>query len=403
MFSHPSRFLLIFLGCVPAWGDDDTAWSPELSMQVETIGSVTPSPDGAWVAYTRTRAVMEAETSQMVTQIYVAKADGSRRFQLTSGEQSCTSPAFSADSQQVFFFSRRSGEANIWRIALDGGEAQQLTDWEGPMGSFQVSPDGRSLAFLGRKKDVELEQAKQQKLDFQIVGETAKNDHLWLTSADLNLETQEPERISDPAIHVQQFQWSADGSRIVFEHWPRPEPDYWLQSDIAELELANRGVRELAADEASERSPRYSPDGKWVAFVRSSHLKNWAREGRLVILNLESGESRTLPVTQDEFGRGSNLLGFTEDSTQLLFTETQGTRNVLMTMGLTEFAGEEALAKPGTREEGKPTRMGYPHAGTLAGYGRGARLNATGTHIGFARESTAEAVEAYLLDLEGDT
>jgi len=40
------------------WAQAPTSWSPELSMQVKSVGSVTPSPDGRLVAYTQTSAVI---------------------------------------------------------------------------------------------------------------------------------------------------------------------------------------------------------------------------------------------------------------------------------------------------------------------------------------------------------
>ena len=355
MFPHLHRILLILACCTPAFGAGVETWSPEMSMHVETIDKVVPSPDGEWVAYTRTRAVMAKEKSEMVTQIHVARCDGSRRFQLTAGEKSATSPTFSPDSEYVYFLSRRSGELNIWRISIEGGEAQSITNWEGSIGSHQVSPDGKWIAFLGRKKDVELERAKLEKRDFHVVDEKPQRHYLWVIPAAPEVKDREPKRVLEREIHVADFDWSPDSSRILFEHWPRPDPDYWLQSDISELDVENRNVRPIAVNEVSERSPKYSPDGKKMAYVRSSHVKNWAREGRLVVMNRANGEPKTMPLTQDEFGRGSNLLGFSGDSTRLLFTETRGTRNVLMAMTL----------------GGEQSKLGHPRSGTLASYGRG--------------------------------
>ncbi len=351
-------------------------------MEVESIGTVVPSPDGKWVAYTRTHPVMDVEKSEMITQIYLAKADGSRRFQLTAAEESSTSPAFSPDGRYVYFQSRRSGTLNVWRIAIDGGEAQQVTHWEGTIGGFRVSPDGGWLAIRGRQKDTDLETAREEKRDFVIVGEKSQNQQLWLTQATTEGNAA-PVRVGDFEMHVAEFEWSPDSRKIVFEHWPRAEPDYWLQADISEIEVRSGHIRPLATDELSERSPRYSPSGKHLAYVRSSHPKNWAREGRLMLLDLAGGESRSLPVTEDEFGRGSRLLGFSADSKQLFFTETQGTRNLLMKMTV----------------DGAQAKLGHPRSGTIAGYGRGCRLNRAGTHIGFARESSSEAVEASVLNL----
>lgn len=88
-------------------------WTPEHSLKVQAVGGVAPSPDGALVAYTQTRLVMEEERSEQVSQVWLASADGSRRRQLTFGDKSATAPTFSPDSKFVYFRSSRSNHANI--------------------------------------------------------------------------------------------------------------------------------------------------------------------------------------------------------------------------------------------------------------------------------------------------
>ena len=62
-----------------------TVWTPEYSLNVQTVGQVVPSPDGKRVAWTQTKPVAEGDQSEMVSQIYVADVGGSRRFALTRG------------------------------------------------------------------------------------------------------------------------------------------------------------------------------------------------------------------------------------------------------------------------------------------------------------------------------
>jgi dipeptidyl aminopeptidase/acylaminoacyl peptidase len=378
------RFLLLALlsFCI-GWGQTSSSWTPEDAMGVDTVGEVVPSPDGRWLAYTRTEAVMEEEKSEMVTQIYLARYDGSRGFQLTTGEKGANSPVFSPRRTFVYFRSSRSGSSNIWRIPVAGGEAIQLTDWEGSIGDLSVSPDDRWIAFSGRKKDKEREKAKKQKLDFTIVDEKPNNYGLWIVSVDSEDQGEGPREIVDNENHVAKFEWSLDSNRIVFEHWPRNEPDHWMQSDISEVDVESKAVKTLADGKVSERSPKYSPDGKLLAFVRGSMVRNWVPEGRLVVKNLASSQEHTLALTQDEFGRGSNLLGFGADSDRVFFTETQGTRNVLVSLAL----------------DGKPENLGFPDSGTVSSSG-GVRLNAAGTHIGLSAESVDKAVEVYLFDVK---
>src|SRR5215471_10845156 len=150
-------------------------WTPELSMRVKTVTAPAPSPDGKLAAWTQTQAVMDGEKSEMLTHVFLAHADGSGRLQLTRGEKSANAPAFSPDSAWVFFASERSGKRNLYRIAVDGGEAEALTNWTGTLGTYSVSPDGKWIAFTGREGDPAEETAKKQKLDFKVIDENPKN------------------------------------------------------------------------------------------------------------------------------------------------------------------------------------------------------------------------------------
>src|SRR5215475_10431193 len=129
-----AKAILLLIPAAMAWGQ----WTPELSMQVKTVTAPVPSPDGKLAAWTQTQSVMDGEKSEMLTHVFLAHTDGSGRLQLTRGEKSATAPAFSPDSQWVFFGSDRSGKRNLYRIAVDGGEAEALTSWTGTMGAYSV-------------------------------------------------------------------------------------------------------------------------------------------------------------------------------------------------------------------------------------------------------------------------
>lgn len=355
------------------------AWTPELQMQVATIGAVVPSPDGKLVAYTETRAVMEAEKSEMVSQIFLAAADGSRRVQLTRGEKGASAPAFSPDGRFVYFLSERSGKPNIWRIAVDGGEAEMLTDWKGEIGSYKVSPDGKWIAFTGRRPDDEEEKAKKEKRDWVVVDEKPKNHSLWMIPAEPDSQGKREAREVVPATrHITNFDWSPDARRIAFEHRPAPKADDWTRSDLSEVEVESGQVRVLAATGAAEQDPHYSPDGRYLAFTVSTEPPRWPGEERIAVMPLPGGDRRLLAPTYDE---RPNLLGWTRDSSRLVFSEMKRTRSALYTLPL----------------EGSPTTVYEPTQGVLGSV----TLNLTGTHAGFARESSTEAPEAYVLNLGG--
>ena len=364
-----------------AAADAPKAWTPELSMKVQGVGEVTPSADGKWVVWTQTHALMEGEKSENRTQVFLARSDGSDRLQLTWGEKSASSPRFSSDARFVFFSSERDGKAAIYRIATDGGEAERITDFKGSIASFELSPDGKWIAFTGRETDSEEERAKREKRDFRVIDESPKNAGLWLTPVDADVHgKREIKRLEVGAYHVSGIQWSPDSRRIAFEARPAPDADLAREADIFEVEVETGRVHTVANTRATESQPRYSHDGRYLAFVRSSDPPSTIGGAHIVIYTRENSKDRELPATPDE---SPNLIGWAADSRSLLFAESKGTKVVIYSMPV----------------DGPPKVFYSPHAGTVSG---GARINSAGTHLAFARQSPAEPVEAYVLALSRD-
>lgn len=54
-------------------------------------------------------------------------------------------------------------------------------------------------------------------------------------------------------------------------HWAA----YEIADDIALLDLHTAEISAIAASDAEEQSPRFSPDGRWLAFVRDNDLYAW--------------------------------------------------------------------------------------------------------------------------------
>ena len=372
-------FALLLGFCFFLYSDVGNTWTPEFSMQVRTIGSVVPSPDARWIAYTEIKPVAEGERSEQVTQIFLARADGSRRFQLTRADKSSTAPSFSSDGRFVYFVSDRSGKSNLYRMLVEGGEAEMLTEVKGSIGEYKVSPDGKSVAYTGYEPPADLEKAHKEKRDFRVVGADPENFSLYLIPSDANDEgKREPKKLFDAKYHIANFDWSPDGKSIAFEHWPDPLADNWTKADIAEVEVATGKVTDLAKTGAAETAPHYSPDGRYLAFDKSSEPVHWPGDQRIALLNRATGEVRLLP---DTFDSTPGVIGWAADSKSLVFREAKGTRSELYSMPV----------------DGPPQSFYLPERGFIGG----ASLNITGTYLGFSRESSSDAPEAYFMALQG--
>jgi eukaryotic-like serine/threonine-protein kinase len=122
---------------------DGSQATPLTSMDpIATTGTPRWSPDGQRIAFD-SNAGRPGEVGTY--QVYVVGADGGRPRALTTGDTNNFAAAWSTDGRWIYFSSNRSGQDQVWRVAPEGGEAQQVTHDGGAVPT--VSPDGRYLYF----------------------------------------------------------------------------------------------------------------------------------------------------------------------------------------------------------------------------------------------------------------
>ena len=252
-------------------------------------------------------AVTDGEKSEWLSHVHVAPADGSSAFALTSGDKSSTDPAWSPDGKWIAFLSGRGPKdkdgkdpkANVWRIRVDGGEAEALTDEKGGVRAVRWSPDGKTIAFLMTDpKTEDEEKADKEKRDARVVDGAPKLTRLYVVPVEKDADGKRPVRkLTEGAMSLgnlagpSEFAWSPDGRRIVFSHQPTPNIDDWPLADLSIVEVETARVRALAASGAAESDPIFSPDGRQVAFDQSNDPPTWRRRSRVAIVPVEGGSA----------------------------------------------------------------------------------------------------------------
>ena len=257
-----------------------TTWSPEMQVKLRALGSPRISPDGKRVAYTVNDAVMSADKSEFVTQVWLASSDGRENFQVTFNDKSSTNPKWSPDGNWIAFTStRKDNRNNLYVLRVSGGEAEQLTDLKSSISDFEWSPDGTSIAYsMADAKSDDEDKNDKGRNDFRWVDENQKLARLYVipVAKDANGK-REAKKLTTESRHVTGFNWSPDGKRIVFNHVSGPGANEWPSSDISIVDVASANITSLAATAAAESALHFSPDGNWISAIVSDLPVRWAQ------------------------------------------------------------------------------------------------------------------------------
>jgi dipeptidyl aminopeptidase/acylaminoacyl peptidase len=115
-------------------------------VRLKRVSDPQVSPDGHYVAFVMRETDMEANRGRTdVWLLDLTQRDATPR-RLTQNDANDSSPRWAPDSRTIYFLSTRSGQSQVWRLSLDGGEAARVTDYSLDVGALKVSPKGDRIA-----------------------------------------------------------------------------------------------------------------------------------------------------------------------------------------------------------------------------------------------------------------
>ena len=362
------------------------------------------SPDGESVVFVKKEA---GDRPAYWSDLWMVAADGKdepRRF--TAGGKD-RMPRWSPDGMQVAFVGGREKEKpQIYVIPRNGGEARVLTSFpEGAIGAFAWSPDGSMLAVSFREEDPEwTSDAVKSRKDaeepdpprviddmwYRLDGDgyfNAQRHHIYV----VEVETGEHRLLYDKdTLGGATFDWSPDSRELVVatnrdrKALIKPSKD-----ELIRVRVSNGKIRRVPnLPEGPKTAPRWSPDGKRIAYA-----------GRVGTDSVYSVENLHLFVCDPAKGKPKNLLRRTDycllanpitDTAEVGFMTPplwdRNSREVWVQIG---WHGESHIAKVNLRGE-----VAFQTKGTVD-LALGNR-SADGTKLALTVASATKPAEVYL-------
>ena len=94
-------------------------------LAMQRISEPEVSPDGKQVVFSVRDTDVDANRGRY--DVWIASVDGKKAAErLTTDPENDQSPVWSPDGATIFYLSSRSGSSQVWKIAADGGEAEQV-------------------------------------------------------------------------------------------------------------------------------------------------------------------------------------------------------------------------------------------------------------------------------------
>ncbi len=367
-------------------------------LAIKRIGDAQISPDGSRVAYVVTD--VDKNLNRGKRSLWVVPTSGGSPQQLITSDKNDYSPRWSADGKWIAFLSTREGAPQIFVAGADGSNPRKVTSVPEGVGEFIWSPNGKMFAFttdvypgcenlncVAKRSEAETQSNVKAVIADRLLYrhwdsfKRGKRSHLFVVPSeggepkDLTPGDHDtpPFSLGDPTA----FDFAPDSNEIVFARNTEKAEALSTNNDLFIVSAGGGEVKRITGNNSgSDTTPRYSPDGKYIAYRSQSRNGYEADRFRLALYDRKAGTSKELSTG---FDRWVGELVWAPDG-----------RNIFI---IGEDRGREMIGVASINGGIKPLITNTTSSGIT--------LSSDGKTLAFARSSLAAPAEVFAANSDG--